>query len=193
MGALRPGDDQRCGRTVLDGDVGHPRPGISGSDGFVITTAANVNDITQTLALVDGIPPVAGRPGRPRRRPESILGDKAYDSRVVRGELRTRRIMPDISRKGAPNIKGLGKLRYVVEQAFALLHQFKPPRHPMGMTPRTPRRLCLPGMQPHLLATPQEGTLMILLRASSARRPRRLRSASSPGGTISSPGSAQPP
>ncbi|MBC9726486.1 transposase [Streptomyces sp. TRM68367] len=35
----------------------------------VITTAANVNDITQTLDLVDGIPPVAGRPGRPRRRP----------------------------------------------------------------------------------------------------------------------------
>ncbi|MFJ4633497.1 hypothetical protein [Streptomyces sp. NPDC088847] len=29
----------------------------------VITTAANVNDVTQTLALVDGIPPVAGRPG----------------------------------------------------------------------------------------------------------------------------------
>ncbi|WP_428986300.1 transposase [Streptomyces camelliae] len=35
----------------------------------VITTAANVNDITQTLAFVDGIPPVAGRPGRRRRRP----------------------------------------------------------------------------------------------------------------------------
>ena len=30
-----------------------------------------------------------------------------------------------ISRKGAPNIKGLGKLRYVVEQTFSLLHQFK--------------------------------------------------------------------
>ncbi|MFI0540177.1 hypothetical protein ACH3VS_14985 [Streptomyces sp. WSLK1-3] len=30
-----------------------------------------------------------------------------------------------ISRKDAPNIKGLGRLRYVVEQTFALLHQFK--------------------------------------------------------------------
>ncbi|WP_406224247.1 IS5 family transposase [Streptomyces canus] len=97
----------------------------NGTPLHVITTAANVNDITQTLALVDGIPPVAGRPGRPRRRPESILGDKAYDSRVVRRELRTRRVMPVISRKGAPNIKGLGKLRYVAEQAFAFLHQFK--------------------------------------------------------------------
>ncbi|WP_159403897.1 IS5 family transposase [Streptomyces sp. NRRL S-646] len=91
----------------------------------VITTAAHVNDITQTLHLVDGIPPVAGRPGQPRRRPESVLGDKAYDSRAVHRELRRRRILPVISRKGAPNIKGLGKLRYVVEQTFALLHQFK--------------------------------------------------------------------
>ncbi|WP_415925981.1 transposase [Streptomyces sp. AK02-04a] len=34
----------------------------------VITTAANVNDVTQTLALVDGIPPITGRPGRTLRR-----------------------------------------------------------------------------------------------------------------------------
>ncbi|MEU2335938.1 IS5 family transposase [Streptomyces sp. NPDC013172] len=91
----------------------------------VITTAANVNDVTQTLALVDGIPPVAGRPGRPRRRPAALLGDKGYDSNANRDELRKRRILPVISRKGAPNIQGLGKLRYVVEQTFALLHHFK--------------------------------------------------------------------
>ncbi len=91
----------------------------------VITTAANVNDVTQTLALVDGIPPVAGRPGRPRRRPDALLGDKGYDSNAHRDELRHRRILPVISRKGSPNIKGIGKLRYVVEQTFALLHHFK--------------------------------------------------------------------
>ncbi|WP_448317043.1 transposase, partial [Streptomyces sp. CO7] len=65
------------------------------------------------------------RPGRPRRRPEALLGDKGYDSNPNRRELRKRRILPVISRKGSPNIKGLGKLRYVVEQTFALLHQFK--------------------------------------------------------------------
>ncbi|WP_406347313.1 transposase [Streptomyces sp. NBC_00648] len=48
-----------------------------------------------------------------------------YDSNPHREELRKRRILPVISRRGAPNIKGLGKLRYVVEQTFALLHQFK--------------------------------------------------------------------
>ncbi|MFD6826888.1 transposase [Streptomyces sp. NPDC060085] len=52
----------------------------------VITTAANVNDVTQTLALVDGIPPVAGRPGCPRRRPDLLLDDK--DSNPNREELR---------------------------------------------------------------------------------------------------------
>ncbi|MCZ0984616.1 hypothetical protein [Streptomyces diastatochromogenes] len=30
-----------------------------------------------------------------------------------------------LSRKGSPNIKGPGRLRYVVEQTIALLHQFK--------------------------------------------------------------------
>uniref|UniRef100_UPI003C7A9AA4 IS5 family transposase n=1 Tax=unclassified Streptomyces TaxID=2593676 RepID=UPI003C7A9AA4 len=91
----------------------------------IITTAANVNDVTQTLALVDGIPLVAGRRGRPRRRPDALIGDKGYDSSAYRAELCQRRILPVISRKGSPNIKGMGKLRYVVEQTFALLHQFK--------------------------------------------------------------------
>ncbi|WP_443034195.1 IS5 family transposase [Streptomyces sp. BE147] len=91
----------------------------------VITTSANVNDVTRTLALVDGIPPVAGRPGWPRRRPETLLGDKGYDSNAHRDELRRRRILPVISRKGSPNIKGIGKLRHVVEQTFALLHHVK--------------------------------------------------------------------
>lgn len=54
-----------------------------------------------------------------------MLGDKGYDSNPNREELRKRRILPVISRRGAPNIKGMGKLRYVVKQTFALLHQFK--------------------------------------------------------------------
>jgi hypothetical protein len=30
-----------------------------------------------------------------------------------------------VSRKGAPNIKGLGTFRHVVEQSFSLMHHFK--------------------------------------------------------------------
>ncbi|WP_373297006.1 transposase [Streptomyces brasiliensis] len=107
------------------GSKHHPIRDGKGTPLHVITTAANVHDVTQTLALVYGIPPVAGRPGHPRKRPEAVLGDKACDSKAVRRALRHRRILPVISRKGAPNIKGPGKLRYVVEQTFALLHQFK--------------------------------------------------------------------
>ena len=68
---------------------------------------------------------LAGRPGRPRRRPDSLVGDKGDDSNPNRHEQHKRRILSVISRKGAPSIKGLGKLRYVVEQTFALLHQFR--------------------------------------------------------------------
>ena len=77
----------------------------NGTPFTVITTAANVNDVTQTLALVDGIPPVAGRVGRPRTRLNALLGDKGYDSNPNRRELRKRRILPVISRKGSPNIE----------------------------------------------------------------------------------------
>ncbi|MFC8721225.1 transposase [Kitasatospora sp. NPDC057198] len=70
-------------------------------------------------------PPVAGRAGRPRKRPDTLLGDKGYDSNPNRRQLRKRRILPVISRRSGPDIIGLGKLRYVVELAFAQLHQFK--------------------------------------------------------------------
>ncbi|MFI6403294.1 hypothetical protein [Streptomyces sp. NPDC050548] len=40
----------------------------------VITTGGDVPDITRPLALADGIPPAAGRPGRPRERRESLPG-----------------------------------------------------------------------------------------------------------------------
>ena len=58
-------------------------------------------------------------------RAKDLLGDKGYDSNPNRRELRHRGILPVISYKSRPDIKGLGKLRYVVEQTFALLHQFK--------------------------------------------------------------------
>ncbi|SCD46551.1 Transposase DDE domain-containing protein [Streptomyces sp. PpalLS-921] len=91
----------------------------------VITSAANANDVTQTLALVDGIPAVAGRPGRPHRQPGALLGDKGHDSNPNRDALRKRRTLPVISCKGRPNIKGMSKPRYLVEQTFALLHHIK--------------------------------------------------------------------
>lgn len=81
---------------------------------------------------------MAGKPGRPRRRPDALLGDKGYDINPNRRELRRRRILPVISRKGTPNIKWLGKLGCVVEQTFSLLHQFKRLAVRQEKTPRPP-------------------------------------------------------
>ncbi len=42
-------------------------------------TAGNRNDVTQLLPLVDGLGPVAGKPGRPRQRADELLADRGYD------------------------------------------------------------------------------------------------------------------
>jgi transposase len=57
----------------------------------VIVTGANRHDVTQLIPLVDQIPPVRGRKGRPRRRPLRILGDRAYDSEPHRRALKKKR------------------------------------------------------------------------------------------------------
>jgi transposase len=84
-----------------------------------------VPDISRAVDLLDGYPPIAGRPGRPRRRFATLLADKAYSSEAFRRACHERGTEPIIPKPKTPGIKGLGKLRYVVEQTFALLHQFR--------------------------------------------------------------------
>src|SRR5205823_10709654 len=42
-------------------------------------TGGNRNDITQLIGLVDAVPAVRGRVGRPRSRPDRLIADRAYD------------------------------------------------------------------------------------------------------------------
>src|SRR5437867_460362 len=42
-------------------------------------TGGNRNDIAQLIPLLDAVPAVRGRRGKPRRRPESVLADRACD------------------------------------------------------------------------------------------------------------------
>lgn len=88
-------------------------------------TGANRHDVTQLLALVDAVPPVRGKAGRPRRRPDSLYADRAYDSQPHRLALRQRGIRPYLARRRTEHGSGLGVVRYVAEQTQALLHQFK--------------------------------------------------------------------
>lgn len=71
-------------------------------------TGANRHDIAQLLALIDAIPPIAGKVGRPLRRPASVLGDRAYDSEPHRRRLRRRIIQPFLARRRTGNGSGLG-------------------------------------------------------------------------------------
>ena len=88
-------------------------------------TGANTNDITQLKPLVEAIPPVRGKRGRPHQRPSCLQGDKAYDSDAHRAWLRQRRIKPVLSRRRTPHGSGLGRYRWVVERTLSWLHQFK--------------------------------------------------------------------
>jgi IS5 family transposase len=66
----------------------------------VMLTGGNRHDITQLLPLVEAIPPVRGRRGRPRRRPDTLYADRAYDSDKHRDQVRAKGIDPQFARKG---------------------------------------------------------------------------------------------
>jgi transposase len=99
----------------------------NGTPLLVLTSGANVPDISRAVDLLDLFQPVVGRPGRPRprRRFAVLLVDKGYDSEAFRATCRERGTQPIIPNRRTTAVKGLGKPRYVVEQTFALLHQFR--------------------------------------------------------------------
>ncbi len=89
------------------------------------TTAANVNDVTRFVPVIDAVPSVRGRRGRPRRRPKEVYGDRAYHSRSSRRELRLRRIKVRVARPKDPHGSGLGRQRWVVERTISWLHHHR--------------------------------------------------------------------
>ena len=90
-----------------------------------IVTGANRHDVTQLLPLVEAIPPIAGRRGRPRKRPDIVQGDRGYDSQPHRIALRLLKIKSLLAKRRTPNGSGLGKTRWVVERTLSWLHQFR--------------------------------------------------------------------
>lgn len=91
----------------------------------VSLTGGNRHDVTQLMPLVEAIPRIRGRRGRPRNRPRRLFADRGYDYDKYRNLLREKGITPMIARRGAAHGSGLGKVRWVVERTFAWLHQFK--------------------------------------------------------------------
>ncbi len=91
----------------------------------VVLTKANRNDITQLMPLLDSVPDVYGKAGRPRKRPQAVQGDRGYDSQPHRDELKRRGIKPLLAKRRTPHGSGLGKTRWVVERTLAWLHGFR--------------------------------------------------------------------
>ena len=88
-------------------------------------TGGNRNDITQLIPLVERVPAVRGKVGRPRHRPDRLTGDRGYDHDKYRRQLWQRGIKPEIARRQTQHGSGLGRHRWVVERTFAHLHQYK--------------------------------------------------------------------
>ncbi|MBN1766015.1 MAG: IS5 family transposase, partial [Sedimentisphaerales bacterium] len=91
----------------------------------IALTGANRHDSTQLKRLVMSIPPVAGKRGKPRQHPDSLCGDRAYDSNDLRQFLRNLGIKPYLAHRRVKEHSGLGVYRWVVERSLSWLHQFR--------------------------------------------------------------------
>ena len=102
-------------------------------------TAGQAGDNPQLLAVLDAIAVHTGRPGRPRRRPERLLADKAYSHPSTRRALRARGIKATIPERddqlARRRARGPGRpyafdaelytRRNVVERCFNRLKQWR--------------------------------------------------------------------
>lgn len=91
----------------------------------VALTAANVADTNTLEALLDAVQPIAGRRGRPRKRPHTLHADKGYSSKKNRQACRRRGIVPRLARPGVESKERLGRHRWKVERTFAWLHRYR--------------------------------------------------------------------
>lgn len=89
-----------------------------------LTTAANVNEVTKVHDVLACTPPVGGKSGPKRQKPERLQGDRGFDSDPLRNELRAAGITPVLARRNTEHGSGLGKLRWFIERTNSWLHQF---------------------------------------------------------------------
>lgn len=87
-------------------------------------TAANVNEVTQVIPVLVSMPPVGGKPGPQRQKPERLQGDRGYDSEPLRQLLRCLGITPVLAARYTERGSKLGVFRWFVERTISWLHQF---------------------------------------------------------------------
>jgi transposase len=120
---------KKTGRSPVDrGKTGSKHHLIVEAHGIPLAatlTGGNRNDVTQLIPLIEAVPPIRGKRGRPRRRPDVLYADRGYDHDKYRRLVRERGIRPQIARRRIEHGSGLGKYRWVVEGTIALLHWFR--------------------------------------------------------------------
>jgi transposase len=129
----QPRAGEKGGATTGPSPVNRGKPGAkhhlvvdgSGIPLAYSTTPGNRHDVSQLWPLLDRIPRVAGRIGRPRHKPRRLYADRGYDYLIHRRRLTSRGIPHSIARRGHPHGSGLGEIRYVVERSFAWLHRHR--------------------------------------------------------------------
>ncbi|MFF9352098.1 transposase [Streptomyces sp. NPDC014734] len=90
-----------------------------------ILSGGNRNDVTQLIPLLQAVPSVRGKSGRPRHRPDVVLGDRGYDHGKYHRLVWGLGVKPPIARRGTEHGSGPGAQRWFVERAFAHLHCFR--------------------------------------------------------------------
>lgn len=107
----------------------------------VLLTAGQAGDNPQLVPLLDAIRVHDGRPGRPRKKPDMLIADKAYAHDSTRQELRRRGIAhtipqraDQVTRRAAKGSHGgrrpvfdgeVYRQRNVVERCFNRLKQWR--------------------------------------------------------------------
>jgi transposase len=132
-GRLQPPAGQKGGAATGPSPVDRARSGskhhlLVDATGIPLAwtlTGGNRHDVTQLIPLLDAVPAVRGRVGRPRKRPECLSADRGYDFDSYRRQLRQRGIRPEIAHRQTEHGSGLGRVRWVVERTFAWLHNLK--------------------------------------------------------------------
>lgn len=94
------------------------------------TTPANVNDGKLAIELLDAIPPVTGRRGRPRFRPDAFQGDAGYGWQKNIEATEARGVTAQLAHPmNKEHGSGLGTTRYVVERTLSWFPHFRRLRH----------------------------------------------------------------
>jgi hypothetical protein len=92
----------------------------------VRTTPANLRDDQPARHLLQSIPPIVGLGGgRPRRKPDALVGDRGYGFPYLIAAVTAMRILSLLDPRGDPHGSGLGIFRWVVERTPSWFGNFR--------------------------------------------------------------------